>query len=308
MTAILSLAEARSNGSYFDDSPSPFTPSSGGKRKFAEEYIHIPDALKSFVSAKMQSFGCSAHDIEHCYRVANVAKTLAEFEEGADPRLAYICGLLHDILDSKLSSSEDRSNAETELTDLLKIEEGFLSDSEISVVMTVIGNVGYKNIIKDGWNPSAFPIEYACVQDADLLDAIGAIGVARCFSFGGRHNTKLFGISKPPSKSTTHDEYMASQRNKENSSSIDHFFEKLLTIQSRMITEQGRVLASKRHDFMVTFLRELDEELSESKASRSGTLSRPASSYGVAEMSKITLSSSSSNIAASIGDQAAHSN
>lgn len=256
--------------------PTPLSP--GAKRKFVDDNFFIPDSIKTFVSDKMQSFGCSAHDIDHAYRVANLSKTIAEYEENADVRMAYICGLTHDLLDSKFSSSGEIDEFELEFLRLIKDEEGFLTDKEMDTLFTVIKSIGYKKLIQEGWDASSLPPEYFCVQDADLLDAIGAIGVSRCFSFGGKRNRKLFGVTcevRPPGVNISSADYIQAQKNEE-ASNIDHFFEKLLTIQSRMQTAHGRVLAAKRHDFMIEYLKQLDEELGDAKESKPGDVSRPA--------------------------------
>lgn len=226
--------------------------------------IQVPEGLKKFITATMASFACCAHDEAHVYRVAHSARLIAESEDGADPRLTFIAGLLHDILDSKLQAADTTLTAEGQLRTILRSEEGFLTEEEIEKIFVIIKAVGYKNVIKEGYDAFKLPAEYRCVQDADLLDAIGAIGIARCFAFSGKRNRKLFGMSRVPQgpQGISHEEYMKAQNN-DADSAVDHFFDKLLTIEPRLTTKQGKALAHERQVFMGTFLKQLDLELAD---------------------------------------------
>ena len=100
--------------------------------------------------------------------------------------------------------------------------------------------------------------------DADLLDAIGAIGIGRCFTFGGGRNKPLFNIRDPALLSTStviNSEAYTKTQNVKEGSSIEHFFEKLLRLKDMMLTKHGKSLAEKRHSFMVTYIRELAMEI-----------------------------------------------
>lgn len=233
------------------------------KRKLDDcSQVEIPPKLESFISATMASFGCCAHDEAHCYRVANSAKLIAEHEDGADPRIAYIAGLLHDVLDAKLQDAETSLSASEQLRTILTADAKFLTSEEVDKIFLIIKSVGYKNIIKEGYDAFKLPVEYRCVQDADLLDAIGAIGVARCMAFSGKRNRKLFGMSRVPNgaQGISHEEYMKAQVSATDSA-VDHFFDKLLTIAPRLTTKLGKAQAKQRHDFMCAFLKQLDIEL-----------------------------------------------
>ena len=195
--------------------------------------------------------------------------------------MAYVCGLAHDLLDSKFSSSGEIDEFEMDFLNLLRSEEGFMTEKEIANMLRVIKSIGYKMLIREDFDSSSLPAEYKCVQDADLLDAIGAIGISRCYSFGGKKNRKLFGVTRPvrpPGQNIDAITYAESQTNTE-TSNVDHFFEKLLTIQSKMQTVHGKVLATKRHDFMIEFLKQLDEELAESNESAAGSVAHPAALF-----------------------------
>lgn len=240
------------------------TMSTGIKRKLDSlPKYEIPEKLTNFISATMASFKCCTHDEAHCYRVAISSRLIAESEAGADPRLAYIAGLLHDVLDSKLQDAEGSLSAEDQLRRILKNEPDFLTEAEIEKTFLIIKNVGYKNIIKEGYDAFTLPVEYRCVQDADLLDAIGAIGIARCMAYSGKKNRKLFGLSRSPqAEGISHDEYMKAQ-NSATDSAVDHFFDKLLTIAPRLTTQLGKSLAQKRQAYMAAYLKQLDDELAD---------------------------------------------
>jgi uncharacterized protein len=233
------------------------------KRKLDQDAVVVlPERLKTFISATMASFGCCAHDEAHCYRVAHSAKMIAMDEDGADPRLAYIAGLLHDVLDSKLQDADSSLSAGDILRNILSSEPGFVTTEEVDKIFLIIKSVGYKNIIKEGYDAFKLPVEYRCVQDADLLDAIGAVGVARCFAFSGKRNRKLFGMSRMPEgpHGISHEDYLKAQVSTTDSA-VDHFFDKLLTIEPRLTTKQGKAQAKERQDFMRVFLKQLDGEL-----------------------------------------------
>jgi uncharacterized protein len=141
----------------------------------------------------MSSFKCSAHDMAHVERVASLALHLADKEmqrvdeTGVNGRqinmkVVYIASLCHDVLDAKLVSSEDVGSKELVLKSHLL---SFLSEPDCNAVFEVINAVGYRNLLDPDHKPGSRSLEYQCVQDADLLDAIGAVGVSRCYSFGG---------------------------------------------------------------------------------------------------------------------------
>ena len=127
-------------------------------------------------------------------------------KEGGDLRVTYVAALMHDMMDSKLvPEGEDLEGLEKSLRQ--KVEKEMKdatpnwTDKDTDHVFTIVKSVGYKNMIRDDWNPQGMSLEYRCVQDADLLDAIGAIGVARCFAFGGKRNRELFTLEDVENRS-----------------------------------------------------------------------------------------------------------
>lgn len=226
--------------------------------------VILPKSLENFIDTQMRSFKCATHDVAHCYRVANLAYTIAQEEPNADSRLAYIAGSLHDVLDSKLVTEDNAMSSELTLRQILASEPDFVSATETERIIMIIKSVGYKNIIREDWKPMELSVEYRCVQDADLLDAIGAVGIARCFAYGGKKNRRMFGVTKNVSAQCIgHEAYMAA-RDAGGESGVDHFFDKLLRIPDKMLTTHGRTLANERRLVMVSFLKQLDVEMEQS--------------------------------------------
>ena len=223
--------------------------------------VIVPEKLLSFVAKHMKSMNCGAHDVAHVHRVAKLARVIAA-HEGADQTIAYVAGLVHDMLDSKLIDEENAATAEQVLVNILKndMTEALpnWSDNDTERVLEICKTVGYKNLLKTDWNPQDRTLEYKCVQDADLLDAIGAVGVARCFAFGGKRGRLMFGVANTIGASITAEQYKAAK-----GSGVEHFFDKLLLIKDLMTTTTGSTMAIPRHNNMVQFLQSLNEELVE---------------------------------------------
>ena len=157
--------------------------------------------------------------------------------------------MLHDIADPKFHEGDE--------TLALKISNEFLQNQnvpkEIIVqVLFVIKNISFKN---RGEVPKVLPIELQIVQDADRLDAIGAIGIARTFNFGGFKNNLMYHPDLPPKLNQTKEEYK-----KSTGTTINHFYEKLLLLKDLMNTKTGKNLAENRHQLMLDFLAQFYKE------------------------------------------------
>ena len=224
------------------------------------------------------------------YKIALKCNELNQEEYNCgNPNIAYVGGLIHDVLDTKLITTEYNADTiESELRALL-FNEGF-NATEVDNLIIVTKSVGYSKLLKNSYETKKhlFPLEYKAVQDADLLDAIGCIGVARCFSYGGKKNRKLFGVSDIVCQdlmsyelytSKTDESYPVSvitgsdssntntttnASNVRTNASTEHFFEKLLRINSMLITPYGKELGIQRHANMIQYLTLLQEELPES--------------------------------------------
>jgi uncharacterized protein len=224
----------------------------------------VPEEFVNFVISAMKSFKCSAHDEQHVFRVANLALRIAmALEPRPNLKIVYVAALSHDIMDSKLMATATSASS-NEI--MLRNELGqFLDSVDIEFVINIVKNIGYKNLLKEDWDAKSQSMEYRCVQDADLLDAIGASGIGRAFSFGGGRNRDLFGVLDN-FNTVTREEYLA-QQTMDNStkglSSAQHFFDKLLRIHLLMTTQTGKELASQRQETMLQYLRMLAMELEE---------------------------------------------
>lgn len=188
----------------------------------------------------------SGHDYYHTLRVYNLSKYIAGFEE-CNTRLVYLGALLHDVDDYKLVGHEEEPfhNAKSFLK-----RQG-VSDGEIEQVCHIISQVSYKG--EGTVTPDT--IEGKIVQDADRLDAIGAIGIGRAFGYGGNHNMPMHIPDMKYEENVSADEYY-----KNTSTAINHFYEKLLKLKDLMNTETARNMAKHRHEFMQEFLKEFYDE------------------------------------------------
>ena len=201
----------------------------------------------NFVKEKLE--GAEAgHDWFHIERVWKLSKKIAE-KEGGNLEVIELSALLHDIADPKFHNGDE--------TLALKISKDFLEeihveDELIEQVLFVIKNISFKNRAEAPENP---PLELQIVQDADRLDAIGAIGIARTFNFGGFKNNLMYHPEIKPNLGMNKEEYK-----KSNGTTINHFYEKLLLLKDLMNTETAKKIASERHDFMLQFLDEFYKE------------------------------------------------
>tara|TARA_R110000850_G_scaffold271031_2_gene404910 strand:- start:307743 stop:308405 length:663 start_codon:yes stop_codon:yes gene_type:complete len=182
------------------------------------------------------------HDWFHIERVYNNSILIAA-EENCDMLVVCLGALLHDIADSKFHNGDETVGP--------AVAKGFLKKEQVSEeiiehVIKIIENISFKG---GRVNPSFQSIELNIVQDADRLDAMGAIGIARAFNYGGFKNRKLYDPGIAPNINLTNEEYKNST-----APTINHFYEKLLLLKDKMNTETGKRLAQKRHDFMVLFL------------------------------------------------------
>lgn len=188
------------------------------------------------------------HDWFHIYRVWKSAKQLAISEE-VNLFVVELGALLHDIADSKFHNGDEEVGpriAKEFLTSLLVDEE------TIAHVVNIINNISFKG----GKETQEFKsLELDVVQDADRMDAIGAIGIARTFNYGGHKNRAIYDPAIPPNLNMTKEEYKNSD-----APTINHFYEKLLLLKNRMNTKAGIAMAEKRHAFMELYLEEFYAE------------------------------------------------
>lgn len=184
------------------------------------------------------------HDWWHIYRVWNNAKLIAQTEQ-ADLLTVELAALLHDIADSKFHNGDEEIGPITAGNYLQSIG---VDEETILHVQNIIRYISFKS----GFDkPTFHSTELAIVQDADRLDAIGAIGIARTFSYGGFKGREIYNPEIEPDLNMSKEAYKNST-----GPSINHFYEKLLLLKDKMNTATGKQLAQQRHDFMEAYLKQ----------------------------------------------------
>lgn len=204
----------------------------------------VQNATK-FIKAVFQN-DFSGHDFFHSMRVYRTAMKIAQAEH-ADMEVVALAALLHDVDDRKLSPM----TAEKKENTARFMRSQNVPESEIRQVCQIIDEVSFKGT--DSVRPST--LEGKCVQDADRLDALGAIGIARTFAYGGSHNRAIYDPELPPRTAMNQAQYYSSK-----STSLNHFYEKLFLLEGMMNTETGKAIARKRTQYMQQFV---DEFLNE---------------------------------------------
>lgn len=184
----------------------------------------------------------SGHDWHHIDRVWKLARQIAK-EEGADQEVVELAALVHDIADWKFHAGDD-SVGPREAERLLR-QEG-ASEEVVDHVADIVATISFKGA---GVRREMRTLEGKCVQDADRLDAIGAIGIARCFAYGGHAGRLMYDPGIPPVMHATAEAYKSAK-----GTSLNHFYEKLFLLKDRMNTRTGRLLADERHRFMEDFV------------------------------------------------------
>ena len=182
------------------------------------------------------------HDWFHIERVYKNAILISKTEK-VDSFIVSLGALLHDIADSKFYNG-DEAIGPKKARDFLNREK--VPEDVIAHVIKIIENISFKGGNK---KQQFFSNELAVVQDADRLDALGAIGIARCFNYGGYKNRKLYDPDIKPNLNMTPEEYKNS-----NSPTINHFYEKLLLLKNKINTTTGKQIAENRHIYMEGFL------------------------------------------------------
>lgn len=189
----------------------------------------------------------TGHDYAHILRVVKMAEKLAEKQSNIDIGVVTAAAYLHDVIDEKLV--ENTEDAEKQLS--MFMQNIGVSQSEIDQIFDIITHMSYAKNLEERYELS---VEGDIVQDADRLDAIGAIGIGRVFYYGGSHEHVIYDPNIAPRKHMTHDQY------RENETVINHFYEKLLKLADLMNTEEAKKIAQRRTVVMQEFLEEFDLE------------------------------------------------
>ncbi|HIB35977.1 HD domain-containing protein [Mesonia sp.] len=204
-------------------------------------------ATKAFVQQELANAE-GGHDWFHIERVYKNALLIAEGEE-VNLEIVAIGALLHDIADAKFHQGDETVGPQKAQRFL---QQQSVEQATIEHVIKIIENISFKG---GNFQQQFHSEELAIVQDADRLDALGAIGIARTFNYGGFKNRKLYDPSISPKLNMTKEEYKKGEN-----PTINHFYEKLLLLKDRMNTKKGKKIAEQRHLFMEEFLKQFYNE------------------------------------------------
>ena len=189
----------------------------------------------------------TGHDWWHIYRVWKDSVTLAE-QEGCDIFLVEMGALLHDLSDFKFNEEQEGKD---KISNWLKGQD--LEADYVAKIQEIVEDISFKGA---GETSRVRSRESAVVQDADRLDAIGAVGISRAFAYGGKVGRPLYDPDTKPTEHQSFDDY----KKNGNSSTINHFYEKLLLLKDRMNTDSAKKVAEDRHRYMEQFLEEFYKE------------------------------------------------
>ena len=217
------------------------------KRDFPASTNALLQGTESFIRETLAG-DSSGHDWWHIDRVRRNALHIA-FSEGADLFVVELAALLHDVADWKFHGGDDTAGPRAARAWLTQNE---VNTDTIDQVCEIIASLSFKGA---GVPTEMKTIEGKCVQDGDRLDAIGAIGIARAFAFGGHFGRAMY----DPDVSAEQHQSFAAYKSK-SGPTINHFYEKLLLLKDRMQTDTGRQLAAERHLFMEGFLKQFFAE------------------------------------------------
>lgn len=215
-----------------------------------DDLKHVYGQTKYILQQKIKELfvnDYSGHDYWHSLRVLNNAEKIAKTEQ-CDAYIVMIAALLHDADDRKVFETTDYENARRIMSDC------HLTENTMDTVIDIIKEVSFKGT--ETISPKS--IEGKIVQDADRLDAMGAIGIARAFAYGGNHNRAIHIPDCQPNINMNETEY----RNNDGTT-INHFYEKLLLMKDMMNTDCAKSIAWKRDRYMREFLKEFYDEWNE---------------------------------------------
>ncbi len=203
--------------------------------------MDIIQKTKEFVKKQLENAE-GGHDWFHIERVYKNALLITK-NETCNLEIVQLAALLHDIADSKFHNGDETIGPKV-ARNFLELEQ--VNKNTIEQVILIIENISFKG---GNFSKTFQSIELDIVQDADRLDAIGAIGIARTFNYGGFKNRAIYNPEILPNLSMTKEEYK-----KSDAPTINHFYEKLLMLKDKMNTKTGKEIAQNRHDFMQSFL------------------------------------------------------
>lgn len=185
------------------------------------------------------------HDWFHIERVYKNSLLIAKTED-VNEFIVALGALLHDIADSKFNDGDETIGPKIAREFLFKLN---VDSKTIEHVVNIIEHISFKSSLSNNAIEKFKSPELDVVQDADRLDAIGAIGIARCFNYGGFKNRGIYNPEITPNMNMSKEEYKSST-----APTINHFYEKLLLLKDKMNTKTGKLIANERHTYMLNFL------------------------------------------------------
>ncbi|QIQ22279.1 HD domain-containing protein [Zophobihabitans entericus] len=206
----------------------------------------IIEQTQKFVTEKL-AHDTSGHDFAHIQRVVNLARQILNTEPASDPFIVLMSAYLHDVIDTKVIA--DVIQAKAELRDFLADNQVPLTDTQ--KIFDIIENMSYSKNLE---SKKVLSLDGQIVQDADRLDALGAIGIGRTFYYGGHKKNIMYNPDIAPRTSLTEQNY------RQENTVINHFYEKLFLLKDMMNTEEGKRIASKRHQILVDFVQAFENE------------------------------------------------
>ncbi len=207
----------------------------------------IIDNTKKFVKQKLKKAE-AGHDYWHILRVLKLSEKIAQ-KEGGNLMIIRLGALLHDIADAKFHNGDETIGPQI-ARDFLQSQN--LSNDIVEQIVQIIEQISFKNSFE---KQNYSSLELQIIQDADRLDAIGAIGIARAFIYGGYKNNPIYDPDLKPNLKMDKETYK-----KGNTTTINHFYEKLLKLKDMMNTQTGKQMAEERHRFMLQFLEQFYNE------------------------------------------------
>lgn len=210
--------------------------------------MNITEKAIEYAKNKQEGFD-GGHDWSHSERVLNTCRYIQRKEAAGDIEVIELAAILHDIADTKFHKGSESDGGDMAYDYLLKLG---LSAVKAEHIRLIINSLSFKNSLENTYKKS---IEFQIVQDSDRLDAMGAVGIARAFNYGGLKNRALYDPEIKPQTYTSTEEYK-----KSTAPTLNHFYEKLFLLKDLMNTKTGRELAEERHEYMLSYVERFKDE------------------------------------------------
>lgn len=211
-----------------------------------QQQHHILEETQKFVAEKL-AHDRSGHDYSHIQRVVNLAQKICTTEPKVNTFVVLMSAYLHDVIDEKVVTNPQQ--AKTELTAFLNQQH--VHQDEQNHIMDIIENMSYRKNLD---SKKILTKEGQIVQDADRLDALGAIGIGRTFYYGGNKKNIMHDPAIPPRTALTESNY------RHPNTVINHFYEKLFLLKDMMNTQEGARIAAQRHQLLISFVEAFEQE------------------------------------------------